>query len=107
MKFGLILKRVGEKLNCTDSYLKFKSEIEQRLEKLKQKSQQLIKRPSVVCVEWIDPLMIAANWVPELVDIAGGINLLTKPGLILIFSIGFNYRNQILEFRNYDAMDLI
>ena len=58
-------ERVGEKLNCTDSYLKFKSEIEQRLEKLKQKSQQLIKRPSVLCVEWIDPLMIAANWVPK------------------------------------------
>ena len=73
-------ERVGKKLKCTDSYLKFKSEIEQRLEKLKQKSQQLIKRPSVVCVEWIDPLMIAANWVPELVDIAGGISLLTKPG---------------------------
>ena len=73
-------EKVGEKLNSTDSYLKFKSEIEQRLEKLKQKSQQLIKRPSVVCVEWIDPLMIAANWVPELVDIAGGINLLSKPG---------------------------
>ena len=71
---------MGEKLNSSDSYLKFKSEIEQRLEKLKQKSQQLIKRPSVVCVEWIDPLMIAANWVPELVDIAGGINLLSKPG---------------------------
>ena len=73
-------ERVGEKLNYTDSYLKFKSEIEQRLEKLKQKSQQLIKRPSVVCVEWIDPLMIAANWVPDLVDIAGDINLLSKPG---------------------------
>ena len=73
-------ERVGEKLNSSDSYLKFKTEIEQRLENLKQKSQQLSKRPTVVCVEWIDPLMIAANWVPELVDVAGGINLLTKPG---------------------------
>ena len=73
-------ERVGEKLNSSDSYLKFKSEIEQRLENLKQKSQQLSKRPTVVCVEWIDPLMIAANWVPELVDIAGGSNMLSKPG---------------------------
>ena len=73
-------ERVGEKLNSSDSYLKFKSEIEQRLENLKQKSQQLSKRPTVVCVEWIVPLMIAANWVPELVDIAGGINMLSKPG---------------------------
>ena len=73
-------ERVGEKLNSSDFYLKFKSEIEQRLENLKQKSQHLSKRPTVVCVEWIDPLMIAANWVPELVDIAGGINMLSKPG---------------------------
>ena len=73
-------ERVGEKLNSSDSYLKFKTEIEQRLENLKNKSQQLSKRPTVVCVEWIDPLMIAANWVPELVDIAGGINMLSKPG---------------------------
>ena len=73
-------ERVGEKLNSSDSCLKFKSEIEQRLENLKQKSQQLSKRPTVVCVEWIDTLMIAANWVPELVDIAGGTNMLSKPG---------------------------
>ena len=73
-------ERVGEKLNSSDSYLKFKSEIEQRLENLKNKSQQLSKRPTVVCVEWIDPIMIAANWVPELVSIAGGINMLSNPG---------------------------
>ena len=58
-------ERVGEKLNSSDSYLKFKTEIEQRLENLKQKSQHLSKRPTVVCVEWIDPLMIAANWFPS------------------------------------------
>ncbi|MEC8186194.1 MAG: cobalamin-binding protein [SAR324 cluster bacterium] len=73
-------ERVGEKLNSSDSYLKFKTEIEQRLDNLKQKSQHLINRPTVVCIEWINPLMIAANWVPELVDIAGGINMLSKPG---------------------------
>lgn len=28
--------------------------------------------PTVACIEWIDPLMYAANWVPELIKIAGG-----------------------------------
>ena len=28
-------------------------------------------RPRVACVEWIDPLMAAGNWVPELVHLAG------------------------------------
>ncbi len=32
-------------------------------------------RPTVACIEWIEPLMAAGNWVPELVDLAGGMNL--------------------------------
>ena len=37
-------------------------------------------RPSIACVEWIDPLMAAGNWVPELVDCAGGTNLFGTVG---------------------------
>ena len=37
-------------------------------------------RPRVACIEWLDPLMNAGNWVPELVDIAGGEALLAQPG---------------------------
>lgn len=28
--------------------------------------------PTVACIEWTDPLMAAANWIPELVTLAGG-----------------------------------
>ena len=73
-------ERVGKALNNLESYFNLKSEIEQRLATLKENSQKLGKKPTVLCVEWIDPLMIAANWVPELVNIAGGINILSKPG---------------------------
>lgn len=37
-------------------------------------------RPKVVCVEWTDPLMAAGNWVPELVNFAGGQDCLGKAG---------------------------
>lgn len=37
-------------------------------------------RPRVVCIEWLEPLMTAGNWVPELVAIAGGENLLSERG---------------------------
>lgn len=30
------------------------------------------ERPTVACVEWIEPLMLAGNWTAELVAIAGG-----------------------------------
>lgn len=29
-------------------------------------------RPTVACIEWIEPLMAAGNWIPELVQLAGG-----------------------------------
>lgn len=34
-----------------------------------------LQRPTIACIEWIEPLMSAGNWVPELVELAGGRNL--------------------------------
>lgn len=38
------------------------------------------ERPRVACLEWLDPLMIAANWMPELIELAGGRQSLTQAG---------------------------
>lgn len=40
----------------------------------------LLPRPAVACLEWLDPLMGAGNWVPELVELAGGKNLFGEAG---------------------------
>ena len=40
----------------------------------------MVRRPSVACLEWLDPLMGAGNWVPELVELAGGKNLFGAAG---------------------------
>ncbi len=34
----------------------------------------------VATIEWIDPLMAAGNWMPELIEMAGGINLFGETG---------------------------
>ena len=39
-----------------------------------------LKKSSVACIEWIDPLMAAGNWMPELVEMAGGVNLFGEAG---------------------------
>ncbi|MGB3790626.1 MAG: cobalamin-binding protein [Phormidesmis sp.] len=36
--------------------------------------------PRVACIEWTDPLMAAGNWVPELVNLAGGLDCFGKAG---------------------------
>lgn len=40
----------------------------------------LSNRPTVACIEWIEPLMAAGNWVPELVQLAGGESLFGAVG---------------------------
>jgi iron complex transport system substrate-binding protein len=40
----------------------------------------LNEQPSVACIEWTDPLMVAANWIPELVNMAGGHSLFCVTG---------------------------
>jgi iron complex transport system substrate-binding protein len=39
-----------------------------------------LPRPTVACIEWAEPLMAAGNWVPSLVDIAGGRDPFGTPG---------------------------
>ena len=48
------------------------AEMTGRLDALRERSGRLAERPTVACIEWIDPLMHAENWVQELVEIAGG-----------------------------------
>jgi iron complex transport system substrate-binding protein len=40
----------------------------------------LPQRPRVAAIEWIEPLMAAGNWVPELIALAGGENLFGEAG---------------------------
>jgi iron complex transport system substrate-binding protein len=37
-------------------------------------------RPRVAFIEWVDPLMAGGNWMPELIDMAGGQDLFGEPG---------------------------
>src|SRR3954447_26141587 len=39
-------------------------------------------RPIVPCVtlEWLDPVFVGGHWVPQMVELAGGIDLLGRPG---------------------------
>ena len=40
----------------------------------------LTNPPKVACIEWMDPLMAAGNWMPELVEMAGGTNIFGEAG---------------------------
>ncbi len=46
-----------------------------RVEAIRGRAATRSARPRAAVVEWIDPLMAAGNWMPEMVEIAGGVNL--------------------------------
>jgi iron complex transport system substrate-binding protein len=54
--------------------------IQQHFQTIREQAATSASRPTVACLEWLDPLMAAGNWVPELVEIAGGINLFGTAG---------------------------
>lgn len=54
--------------------------LEGRMSPIAERARTLPGRPTVACVEWVEPLMASGNWVPELVDMAGGLNLFGSPG---------------------------
>jgi iron complex transport system substrate-binding protein len=74
------IDRVADALGV-DS-LRLVEDLEARVKICEQKTQGLsaIERPAVACIEWIDPLMTAANWIPELVIFAGGQPLFSVTG---------------------------
>ena len=72
-------------------------------------------RPKVLCLEWLDPLFTAGHWVPQMVDMAGGINgisitgeqsrrmeideaLYFDPDVIILMPCGFDVKRTILEY---------
>jgi iron complex transport system substrate-binding protein len=75
------------------------------------------ERPRVLCLEWLDPPYVAGHWVPEMVECAGGIDVLgqpgkpsfritwesalaTRPDVIVIMPCGYSLADADAEFRN-------
>lgn len=51
-----------------------------RLGQVEKKSRDLARRPRVFCMEWLDPIYCSGHWVPEMVEIAGGVDQLSRRG---------------------------
>ena len=56
------------------------AELQDRMQAIAKRTATLANKPSVACIEWVDPLMSAGNWMPELVEMAGGKNLFGEAG---------------------------
>lgn len=76
----LDIARIATTLGVPDQGERLVHSLQQRLDVIRKRHSSTASRPRVLCVEWLEPLMSAGNWVPELVEIAGGIPLLASNG---------------------------
>ncbi len=54
--------------------------LQNRMREISALASQSPRRPRAACIEWHEPLMAAGNWVPELVAMAGAVNLFGQAG---------------------------
>jgi len=78
--------RLGRMLGRAGAAMAWIGEAEQHLQMLRNRL-GLHKRadpsgwPTVACIEWLEPLMIAGHWMPDVVGLAGGRAVLAEPGM--------------------------
>ena len=81
------------------------------------KSKMYEERPKVVAIEWVDPFFTSGHWIPEMIETAGGENLISvekmpsrkmkleeiksaNPDIIVIMPCGFDVKRTISEYNN-------
>lgn len=73
-------ERVAEALGVPERGGQLAERVRRRNAAVAERCRDLAARPTVACIEWIEPLMAAGNWMPELVEMAGGVNLFGEAG---------------------------
>jgi iron complex transport system substrate-binding protein len=89
--------------------------LSKRLEFVKSKTFE--ERPKVVAIEWVDPFFTSGHWIPEMIESAGGENLIStekmpsrkmkleeiqevSPDIIVMMPCGFDVKRTISEYNS-------
>jgi iron complex transport system substrate-binding protein len=91
-----------------------------RLEKIAARAQNLTHRPRVFFMEWADPVYCAGHWVPEMVELAGGVDALARkhtdsgrvswqsvvdwaPEILIFSPCGFNLEQSLRQLPHLES----
>ena len=108
------MRGVAAQLGAPERGDELVARIRARMSAIELRAKTAADRPTVACIEWIDPLMAGGNWMPEMVAMAGGVNLFGEagahsprmkfedlaaadPSVILIAPCGFNMERTAVD----------
>jgi iron complex transport system substrate-binding protein len=89
--------------------------LSKRLEFVKSKTFE--EKPKIVAIEWLDPFFTSGHWIPEMIETAGGENLIStkkmpsrkmkldeikkaNPDIIVMMPCGFDVKRTVSEYNN-------
>jgi len=116
------IRNVARATGCDSSGAVVIGSLRSRATTIAERARKTSPRPSVLCLEWIDPLMAGGNWIPELVEMAGGTPLLSRagehspwidwpalaaadPDTIVVMPCGFSMAKARAEMRSVTDLD--
>ena len=105
---------LGKILGLEDKATKITNGLENKIERIRQLG--INSHLKVVAIEWMDPFFTAGHWVPEMIEIAGGQNMISKtgeqsrrmgfeeiskasPDMIILMPCGFDTNRTISEYQ--------
>jgi iron complex transport system substrate-binding protein len=114
------IERVADALGIPERGRALTARMRARIDAIAQRAASATTRPRVAMIEWIEPLMAAGNWVPQLVALAGGNNLFgaagrhspwmewrdlvaADPDIIMVLPCGFDIARSTAEMRALTA----
>ena len=70
--------KLGQILHQEKKSIEIVNSLEQRIQHIQNSEKKTI--PKVLAIEWIEPFFTAGHWIPQMIEFAGGINLISKTG---------------------------
>lgn len=73
------IERIGKTCNASVPAARLVEDLRDRIGQVAYLASHTRERPRILSLEWLDPMFLAGHWVPEMVDLAGGQDVLAKP----------------------------
>jgi iron complex transport system substrate-binding protein len=70
--------KLGQILNKEKKSVEIVNSLERRIQHIQYSEKKPIAK--VLAIEWIEPFFTAGHWIPQMIEFAGGINLISKSG---------------------------
>ncbi|AQL42338.1 cobalamin-binding protein [Halorientalis sp. IM1011] len=94
------IRRIGDATGTSERATELVADLRERVEAIERTTAAAEERPRVAVLDWLDPVMVAGHWIPEMVEMAGGEYGMAEPG-------ARSEPREFTEVREYDPEVLV